>query len=248
MVWRKLHAIWRNQGSHHTIAPHKNTWKRLQSTVCWCKLKLASRERIPILPDTVTCSRSLQHTACSLHWESGMYENSGGALQEGSLNSKNATGCTQIELAIRSTRSTIPRRKIILGTIERFGKLQGNLFQHCGLQNFWSTSFISRAAGCNMWEQGQEVNWEVREPQHKDPFLQDLSQTQKMAGIDRRHEQHRYLRTLRKFFQSAMSWLQYQLGNGNNLLQLWKKYEICSESNGVRPEQPWRHPNPWLRH
>ena len=26
-----------------------------------------SRERLAILPDTVTCSRSLQHTACSLH-------------------------------------------------------------------------------------------------------------------------------------------------------------------------------------
>ena len=26
-----------------------------------------SRERLVILPDTVTCSRSLQHTACSLH-------------------------------------------------------------------------------------------------------------------------------------------------------------------------------------
>ena len=36
-----------------------------------------SRERLAILPDTVTCSRSLQHTACSLHSESGMYEISG---------------------------------------------------------------------------------------------------------------------------------------------------------------------------
>ena len=50
-----------------------------------------------------------------------------GALPESSLNSKSATGCTQIELAIRSTRSTKPRRKIILGTIKRFEELLGNL-------------------------------------------------------------------------------------------------------------------------
>ena len=48
--------------------------------------------------------------------------------------------------------------------------------------------------------------------QHKISFLQDLSQTQKInkfskriEGSDRRHEQHRDLRTLRTFFQTAMS-------------------------------------------
>ena len=50
-----------------------------------------SRERLAILPDTVTCSRSLQHTAYSLHWESGMYWNSGWDLLEGSLDSESAT-------------------------------------------------------------------------------------------------------------------------------------------------------------
>ena len=43
-----------------------------------------------------------------------------------------------------------------------------------------------------------------------------------------------------------MLWLQCLLGNGNNRLQLSKKYEVYAESNGVRPEQPWRHLNPWL--
>ena len=57
------------------------------------------RERSAILPDTVTCSRSLQHTACSLHWENGMYENTGWALPEGSLDSESATSRAKIELA-----------------------------------------------------------------------------------------------------------------------------------------------------
>ena len=72
-------------------------------------------------------SFSIRHTACSLHWESGMYESTGWALPEGALNSESATSRAQIELAMWSTRSTKPRRKIILGTIKRFEKFRGNL-------------------------------------------------------------------------------------------------------------------------
>ena len=86
-----------------------------------------SRERLAISPDTVTISRSPQHAACTLHWESGMHVNSRWALPEGSLDSESTTCRTKIELAIWSTRSTKPTRKIILGTIERFQKLRGNL-------------------------------------------------------------------------------------------------------------------------
>ena len=48
--------------------------------------------------------------------------------------------------------------------------------------------------------------------QHKESYLKDLKpdaedqqNEQRIAGTDRRHEQHRDLQTLRKFFQSAMS-------------------------------------------
>ena len=48
--------------------------------------------------------------------------------------------------------------------------------------------------------------------QRKESYIKDLSQTQKInevqqriAGTDCRHEQHRDLRTLRKFFQTPMS-------------------------------------------
>ena len=108
-----------------------------------------SRERLAISSNSVTCSRSLQHTTSSLHRKSGMCENS---LPKGSLESKIATGRAKIELAMRSTRSTKPRRKIILGTIERFEKLRENLYQHRASQNIWSTSFCGRKA-----EQGQDV-------------------------------------------------------------------------------------------
>ena len=49
------------------IAPYKNTWKRLQNIVCVVQFEARSRERLAIFPNTVACSRSLQHTTCSLH-------------------------------------------------------------------------------------------------------------------------------------------------------------------------------------
>ena len=188
------------------IAPYKNTWKRLQNTVCWCNLKLAqekclqfyqTRSHAVVLYNTLP-SASIEKAVC-MKTQEELY-------QKSSLNSKSVTGCTQIELAMRSTRSTMPRRKIILGPIKRFEELRGNLEQHCGLQNFWSTSFCSRAAEYNTWEQGQEVGREVREPPAQGIFpsgletdAEDQQVQQRIAGIDRRQKQHRDLRTLRFF-------------------------------------------------
>ena len=47
------------------IAPYKNTWKRLQNTVFWCKLLLAQRKAFNFTRHGHM--QSLHHTACSLH-------------------------------------------------------------------------------------------------------------------------------------------------------------------------------------
>ena len=140
-----------------------------------------------------------------------MYENSKGVLPKRSFASKSVTGCIQIKLATKSTRSTKSKRKIILRTTKRFEKLRGNLKQHRGSQNIWSTSCCSRATEYNKREQCQEVDREVREPQAQriihsglEPDAEDQVQ-QRIAGLDFRHEQHRDLRTLRKCFPTAMS-------------------------------------------
>ena len=141
--------------------------KYLETSSKYCILvqfEARSRERFAFLPNTVTCSRSPRHTTCSLHWESGMHEDTGWALPKGSLNPKITTSCTQIELAMRSTRSTGPRSKIILEPTMRFTELRGNLEQRRGLQNSWPTTFDSATAGYNAWEQGQEADrklWEA---------------------------------------------------------------------------------------
>ena len=235
------------------IAPCKNTWKRLQNTV-WVQFEARSRERLAILPDTVTCSRSPQHTACSLHWESGVCENSGGALPQGVLNSENAT-----------SRAKNPTRNMV-HKIHK-GKKQDHLGNHRAIRKvtgkLCSNTVDHRISGVPL--SAVEPQNTTRENEvkrliekfenhkHKESFSQDFEPDaedqqvqQRIAGLDRRLEQHRDLRTMRKFFQTAMSWLQCLLGNRNNLLQLWKKYQIFAESNEVRPEQPWRHLNPWI--
>ena len=129
------------------------------------QFEVRSRERLAILPITVTCSRSPQHTTCSLHWESGMYENYGRALPESTLDPECATNCVKIELAIWSARSTKSRHKIILGHTKRIEELRRNLEQRRGPQNSWSTSFCSRAAEYNTREQSREVDRAVRRRQ-----------------------------------------------------------------------------------
>ena len=87
----------------------------------WCNLKLAQEKGLQFY-QTRSHAVVLYNTlpaACG-----GMYEDTGRAPPKSSLNSRSATGCTQIELAIRSTRSTKPRRKIILGPIKRFEELR----------------------------------------------------------------------------------------------------------------------------
>ena len=49
------------------IAPYKNTWKLLEKYCMFVQFKARSGDWIAILPNTVTCNRSLQHTACDLY-------------------------------------------------------------------------------------------------------------------------------------------------------------------------------------
>ena len=99
------------------------------NTVFWCNLKLAQEKGLQFyqsrLHAVVLCDTLL--AACTEN--SRMNENEGGALPRSTLNSKIAMGCTQSEFAQRSTRSTRPRRKIILGPTQRIEELQGNLEQ-----------------------------------------------------------------------------------------------------------------------
>ena len=98
------------------------------NTVCWCNLKLAQEKDLQFFFTKRGHVQSFSKTHNrQLAWRSGMYENEGGALPEGSLDSESATSCVKIQLAAWSARSSKSRRKITLGTIERFEKLVRHL-------------------------------------------------------------------------------------------------------------------------
>ena len=125
------------------FVPYKNTWNSHQNTAYWCTLKIAQEKRLAVLPDKVTYSRSLQHTACSLHRKRGMHEGEGWAIPKGTLYSETTAGCIKIELAnwsTRSTRTTRTGRKNVLWPTKRIKIALGNREQHRGLESSWCTS------------------------------------------------------------------------------------------------------------
>ena len=86
--WR-MNMVWETPRdlTEPRIAPFKNTWKPLQIRIL-AQFEARSRERL-------SCSRSPQHTARSLHWESGVHEDTGWALPEGVLNSESIASCVK---------------------------------------------------------------------------------------------------------------------------------------------------------
>ena len=155
-----------------------------------------SRERLAILPNTVTCSRSPQHMQLVLRkryvWKLRMSSTPRFAkLRE-----------------YHVSWSTKPRRKIILGPIKRFEELRWNLEQRRWLQNFWHTTYDSRAAGYDTWENKvKKLIEKFENHQHKESFFQDLSQTQK----------------INKFSKESQDWI----ADMNNT----KIFELCENSS-----------------
>ena len=148
------------QSKGHSIQKYLDTSSKYGFLV---QFEARSKERIAILPNTVTCSRSLRHTARRLPWESDTHENEGGALPKSALNSKIATCCTQTEFKNRSTRSTRAGCKNILWPTKRIAELRWNLQQHW-LQNSRHTPFCSLTAGQNSQRRSQKNDSAVREP------------------------------------------------------------------------------------
>ena len=104
------------------IMSYKNNWNRLQNTVFWCNLKLVQGRNLQFYQTRshAVVLLSTQLAACigkvaCMKTEDELY-------QKVRYNSENATCRTKIEIVIWPTKSSKPRRKIILGSIERFEK------------------------------------------------------------------------------------------------------------------------------
>ena len=157
------------------IAPYKNTWIPHQNSVL-VQFKARSQERIAILSNTITRNRSPQHTAFDLYWESGMHEDSGGAIPQGTPISKGASNYTEAEFAKWTTRSTWSRSKKIVRPPERIGKmLRWNPQRQRRLVSARHTSFCSPTTGHESQRNGQKVDPAVREPPEPGVFPAGLT-------------------------------------------------------------------------
>ena len=74
---------------------------------------------------------------------------------------------------------------------------------------------------------------------NKNSLIQDLRQTEKINKFSKESQDLIADMNNTEIFELCenSSKQQCPLGNRNNLLQLWKKYEVYTESNGARPEQ-----------
>ena len=99
--------------------PYKNTWKRFQNTVLWCNLELAQRERGLQFHQTRSHAVVLYNTLPAACIEKAVCMKTTDELyQKVRLTPRVPRVVLKIELALRSARSTKPKRKIILGTIK----------------------------------------------------------------------------------------------------------------------------------
>ena len=170
MAWWKLHAILRNQGSRHT----RTLGNAFQNTVCWCNLKLASVKGLQFY-------RTRSHAVV-------LYNTMLAACIGKAVCMK-----TQDELC-QKVRLTPRVPRVVLKSNSKYGQKDP---QSQEASSSWEPSSDSK----NYWETCNTVDHGISgvplsavEPQntirekkvkrlidkHKESFIQDLSQTQKI--------------------------------------------------------------------
>ena len=187
-----------------------------------------------------------------------MHENTGWALPKGSLNTKITTGCSQIELAMKSTRSTWPRNKIMLGPTKRITELPGKLEQHCGSPNPWHTNHFQQWNSTMQHVRTRSRSWSrsSRSTSTKNTFFYDWSQTWKINKFSK--ESQELIADMNNNAEIL------ELGENSSKKQCpecntyWRSWIIhCSSGRNMKSsqspinlpaEQVRRHFDPWLRH
>ena len=139
-------------------------------------------ERIAISSNTITCNRSLQHTACDMYWESSMHEDEGGVIPQGTPISKVATCCTESEYAKWTTRSTRKRRKNILWPPKRIAEFQWNLVQQRWLQNTQRTHSAVEKQDTNRRDKVKKLCQQFESHPNKESFLQTWTRLKKLVN------------------------------------------------------------------
>ena len=244
----KLLATWQKQGSCHT---------RILGTA----FKIQYFDAIWRLPKREVCnftkhghmqSFSTTHYLQLALRKRKIYVNSGKALPEGALNSESATSCLKIELATWFARSTKPRRKIILEPSSD-SKRNGETC-NSSVDRRIAREPLSAVEPQNTSRENEVKRLIEMFENHENniSLVQDLTQTEKIDKFSKESQDLIADMNNTKIFELFENSPKQQCTDCNAywewecLLQLWKKYEVYAESSRVRPEQPWRHLNPWI--
>ena len=229
MVWRKLHAIWRNQGSRHTRILGNAFKIRYFGAI----LKLAQEKGLQIY-------QTRSHAVV-------LYNTLLAACIEKAVCMK-----TQDEL-YQKVRLTPRVTRVVLKLNSQFGHQD---LQSQDARSSWEPSSDSKSYGetCNntvdnkisgvplslqsssriQHARTRSRGWSrsSRTTNIRNHSFRTWARRRTTSSAKNRRIQHHDLRTLRKFFQTAMSSLQCLLKSSRR-------------SNRVRPEKAWRHLNPW---
>ena len=98
------------------VQEYLETWSKHSVLV---QFETRSRERIAILWNKITCTRSLRHIACDLYWGSSMHEYWRGIIHQSILISKSPSSCVTSEFANWTAGSNRSTSKYILRSPQR---------------------------------------------------------------------------------------------------------------------------------
>ena len=202
------------------------------------QLEARSRGRLAILLNTVTCSRSLQHTTCSLHWESGMFPESArfsADVHAPTTTIPRFTNCCGHRTSVDRCRMVQTPQAIppwIIEFLEYFSRQSSSRIQHVKTRSrsWWRSSRTTSTRNHSFrtwerrrWSTSSANNRKTWSPIWPTPRSSNFAKILPKSNV-----------------QSAML-------TGKPVLiycSCGRNIEIFAETR-VRAEQPRRHLNPW---
>ena len=174
--------------SQARIAPYKNTWKRFQKTVCWCILKLAqqrglqfsqTRSNAVILHDTLP-AEFIQKAIC-MKTKDQLYQKESVILRPRVVLKANSQSGSQ-DLLVQEARSSWESEQ----DVESCGETRSSTADCRVLGISISTVKLQDAQRQNNVTRNNEM---FEKHQHKDHFLEDMSEKQEINKFSEESQQ-----------------------------------------------------------
>ena len=198
--------------SQARIAPYKNTWKRFQKTVCWCILKLAqqrglqfsqTRPNAVILHDTLP-AEFIQKAIC-MKTKDQLYQKESVILRPRVVLKANSQSGSQ-DLLVQEARSSWESEQ----DVESCGETRSSTADCRVLGISISTVKLQDAQRQNNVTRNNEM---FEKQQHKDHFLEDMSEKQEINKFSEESQQlledmnqTEISELLQEFCKTSLSW------------------------------------------